>query len=200
ARLARHISSVHSYSEVVKPFIDIETLRKYIAYARKYIKPVLTEEARKMLESFFIEMRRRSLETPESPIAITARQYEALIRLAEAHSKMALKNEVTEEDAAEAIRLMKSMLESVGIDVESGEIDIDTIMTGKPKSQREKMLIIEEAIRSLTATEGCAKIKSIIAKTREQNIDDRFVEEALNKMRKEGLIYQVREGCYAPVT
>lgn len=200
ARLARHISSVHSYSEVVKPFIDVETLRKYIAYARKYIKPVLTEEARKMLESFFIEMRRRSLETPESPITITARQYEALIRLAEAHSKMALKNEVTEEDAAEAVRLMKSMLESVGIDVESGEIDIDTIMTGKPKSQREKMLIIEEAIRSLTATEGCAKIKSIIAKTREQNIDDRFVEEALNKMRKEGLIYQVREGCYAPVT
>uniref|UniRef100_A0A7C5YST7 DNA helicase n=1 Tax=Ignisphaera aggregans TaxID=334771 RepID=A0A7C5YST7_9CREN len=200
SRLARHISAVHSYSEVVKPFIDVDTLRKYIAYARKYIKPVLTEEARKMLEDFFIEMRKRSLETPDSPITITARQYEALIRLAEAHSKMALKNEVTEEDAAEAIRLMKSMLESVGIDVESGEIDIDTIMTGKPKSQREKMLIIEEVIRELSATEGCAKIKNIVSKTREQNIDDKFVEEALNKMRREGLIYQVREGCYALVS
>ncbi len=200
SRLARHISAVHSYSEVVKPFIDVDTLRKYIAYARKYIKPVLTEEARKMLEEFFIEMRKRSFETPDSPITITARQYEALIRLAEAHSRMALKNEVTEEDAAEAIRLMKSMLESVGIDVESGEIDIDTIMTGKPKSQREKMLIIEEVIRELSAAEGCAKIKNIVSKTREQNIDDKFVEEVLNKMRREGLIYQVREGCYAPVS
>uniref|UniRef100_A0A7J3QFK7 DNA helicase n=1 Tax=Ignisphaera aggregans TaxID=334771 RepID=A0A7J3QFK7_9CREN len=200
SRLARHISAVHSYSEVVKPFIDVDTLRKYIAYARKYIKPVLTEEARKMLEEFFIEMRKRSFEAPDSPITITARQYEALIRLAEAHSRMALKNEVTEEDAAEAIRLMKSMLESVGIDVESGEIDIDTIMTGKPKSQREKMLIIEEVIRELSAAEGCAKIKNIVSKTREQNIDDKFVEEVLNKMRREGLIYQVREGCYAPVS
>ncbi len=199
-RLAQHIATVHSISENIKPIIDIDLLRKYIAYARKFVRPVLTEEARKLIEDFFVEMRKRSLETPESPITITARQLEALIRLAEAHARMALKDRVTEEDAAEAIRLMKSMLESVGLDVESGEVDIDTIMTGKPKSQRERMLIIEEIIRSISKDEGCAKIKNILSKAREQKIDEKFVEEALSKMRREGIIYEVRDGCYAIVS
>jgi len=195
--LARHITSVHGAPEAVKPPIDPETLRKYIAYARKYVKPVLTEGARKMIEEFFVEMRRRSLEVPDAPIAITARQLEALIRLAEAHAKMALKDVVTEEDAAEAIRLMKSMLESVGIDVESGEIDVDVIMTGQPKSKREKMIILEEIIRELVQQEGCAKIKSILAKAKQRGLDDKFVEEALSRMRREGIIYEVSQACYA---
>ncbi|ADM28297.1 replicative DNA helicase Mcm [Ignisphaera aggregans DSM 17230] len=199
-RLARHIATVHSISENIRPIIDIDLLRKYIAYARKFVRPVLTEEARRLIEDFFVEMRKRSLESPDSPITITARQLEALIRLAEAHARMALKDRVTEEDAAEAIRLMKSMLESVGLDVESGEVDIDTIMTGKPKSQRERMLIIEEIIRSISKDEGCAKIKNILSKAREQKIDEKFVEEALSKMRREGIIYEVRDGCYAVVT
>jgi len=197
--LARHITYTHMREEEVKPIIDVETLRKYIAYAKKFVRPNLSEGAKKMLEEFFVEMRKRSLEVPDSPIAITARQLEALIRLAEAHAKMALKSIVTEEDAAEAIRLVRSMLESVGIDVESGEIDIDVIMTGKPKSQREKMLIIEEIIRNLAKEGGCAKIKAIVSKAREQHIEDKLVEEVLVRMRREGLIYEVREGCYAPV-
>jgi replicative DNA helicase Mcm (EC 3.6.1.-) len=198
-RLARHITYTHMREEDVKPTIDVETLRKYIAYTRKFVRPTLSEEARKMLEEFFVEMRKKSLEVPDSPVAITARQLEALIRLAEAHAKMALKSVITEEDAAEAIRLVKSMLESVGIDVESGEIDIDVIMTGKPKSQREKMIIIEEIVRNLAKEDGCAKVKAIVSKAREQNIEDKLVEEVLIRMRREGLIYEVREGCYAPV-
>jgi len=198
-RLARHITYTHMREEDVKPIIDVETLRKYIAYTRKFVRPTLSEEARKMLEEFFVEMRKKSLEVPDSPVAITARQLEALIRLAEAHAKMALKSVITEEDAAEAIRLVKSMLESVGIDVESGEIDIDVIMTGKPKSQREKMIIIEEIVRNLAKEDGCAKVKAIVSKAREQNIEDKLVEEVLTRMRREGLIYEVREGCYAPV-
>jgi len=197
-RLARHITGTHKHFEEVKPIIDIDLLRKYIAYARKNIRPVLSDEARKLIEEFFVEMRRKSLSAPESPIAITARQLEALVRLAEAHAKMALKNIVTEEDAAEAIRLMKSMLESVGIDVERGEVDIDVIMTGQPKSQREKMIIVEEIIRELASREGCAKLRDIIAKAKERKIDDKFVEEAVARLRREGLLYKPREECYAP--
>jgi replicative DNA helicase Mcm len=118
--------------------------------------------------------------------------------LAEAHAKMALKNEVTEEDAAEAIRLMKSMLESVGIDVERGEVDIDVIMTGQPKSQRERMIIIEELIRELASRDGCAKLRDIIAKAKERKIDEKFVEEAITKLRREGVLYRPKEECYAP--
>ncbi|HIP56582.1 MAG TPA: minichromosome maintenance protein MCM [Ignisphaera aggregans] len=195
--LARHITLVHGAPEGVKPPIEPELLRKYIAYARKYVRPVLTEEARRLIEEFFVEMRKRSLEVPDAPIAITARQLEALIRLAEAHARMALRDKVTAEDAAEAIRLMKSMLESVGIDVESGEIDVDVIMTGKPKSQREKMLILEEIIRELAKEEGCAKVRAIVSRGKQRGLDERFIEEMLTKMKREGLIFEAKEGCYA---
>ncbi len=195
--LARHITLVHGAPEGIRPPIDPDLLRKYIAYARKYIRPVLTDEARKLIEEFFVEMRKRSLEVPDAPIAITARQLEALIRLAEAHAKMALRDRVTAEDAAEAIRLMKSMLESVGIDVESGEIDVDVIMTGKPKSQREKMVVLEEIIRELAKEEGCAKIRAIVSRGKQRGLDERFIEEMLSRMKREGLIFEAREGCYA---
>ncbi len=198
--LAKHIAEVHGLPDRVKPPIDPEMLRKYIAYARKYIKPRLSIEAKKLIEEFFVEMRRKSLEAPEAPIAITARQLEALIRLAEAHAKMALRDVVTAEDAAQAIRLMKSMLESVGIDVESGEVDVDVIMTGKPKSKREKMILLEEIIRELSEAEGCAKIKAILNRARQRGLDDRSVEEMLSRMKREGVIYEVREGCFALVT
>ena len=197
--LAEHITSVHKDFEFIKPEIDPDLLRKYIAYARKYIKPKLTEEAKKMLTNFFVEMRKKSLEKPDAPITITARQLEALIRLAEAHAKMALKNFVTEEDAAEAIRLMKSMLESVGIDVESGVVDIDVIMTGKPKTQREKMTIIEDIIKELEAEEGCARIKKIVMKAKEKGIDESFVEKVITQLRREGILYEPSPGCVATV-
>ncbi len=197
--LARYITVVHGEPSDVRPFIPTDLLRKYIAYARKNVRPRLTEEAKKLIEDFFVEMRRKSLENPEAPIAITARQLEALIRLAEAHAKMALKSEVTAEDAAEAIRLMKSMLESVGIDVESGEVDVDVIMTGKPKSTREKYLVLEDIIKELAKEEGCAKIRDIVSKAKQRGLEEKFVEEALRKMRKEGLIYERGPACYAPV-
>ncbi len=198
-RLARYITVVHGAASEIKPPIPIDLLRKYIAYARKNVRPRLTEEAKKLIEEFFVEMRKKSLESPDAPIAITARQLEALIRLAEAHAKMALKSEVTAEDAAEAIRLMKSMLESVGIDVESGEIDVDVIMTGKPKSTREKYLILEDIIRELSKEEGCAKIKDIISKAKQRGLDEKFIEEALRRMRKEGIIFEKGSACFALV-
>jgi replicative DNA helicase Mcm len=51
--LARHITYTHMREEEVKPIIDVETLRKYIAYARKFVRPSLSEGAKKMLEEFF---------------------------------------------------------------------------------------------------------------------------------------------------
>ncbi|MEM4970482.1 MAG: minichromosome maintenance protein MCM [Sulfolobales archaeon] len=196
--LAEHITSVHSSFEEIKPPIDPGLLRKYIAYARRYIRPKLSEEARKMISDFFVEMRRASAENKETPIAITARQLEALIRLTEAHARMRLSNIATEEDAAEAIRLMKTMLESVGIDIESGSLDIDTIMTGKPKSRREKMIVLEDIIKELSSTSqlGCASVKEILSKAKEMGIEEETAEKMLSQLLKEGIIYEKTSGCY----
>ncbi len=200
-RLARHVLEVHREAEKVRPEIDPDLLKKYISYARRYIRPRLTPEASKLIEDFYVEMRRMSIENPEGAIAITARQLEALIRLAEAHAKMALKNEVTVEDAEAAIRLMKTFLESAGMDIESGRIDIDVIMTGKPRSKQEKLTRILEIIEELeeSSEEGCARIKEIQRRAAAEGIESSLVEEAIKGFRRDGMIYEKSIGCYAVV-
>lgn len=200
-RLAHHILRVHAETEKMKPEIPPDLLKKYISYARRYVRPRLTPEASKLIEEFFVEMRKLASENPEGPIPITARQLEALARLAEAHAKMALKEEVTVEDAEAAIRLMKSFLERAGIDVESGRIDIDVIMTGKPRSKQEKLSRIIEIIEELEeeSEEGCAKIKNIVKRATAEGIESSFVDEAIKILRRDGIIYEKSVGCYAVV-
>jgi replicative DNA helicase Mcm len=196
--LANYIVDVHA-GKIQRNIIDIDTLKKYIAYARKNIVPKITEEAKNLIVDFFVEMRRKSTESPESPILITPRQLEALIRLSEAYARMALKPLVTREDAERAINIMRLFLESVGVDIESGKIDIDTIMTGKPKSAREKMMKILEIIDSLTANSECAKIKDIIKEGQQIGINKSDIEKFIIDMRKSGIVYEARPECYKKV-
>jgi replicative DNA helicase Mcm len=116
--------------------IQPQLLRKYISYA-KQIKPVLTEEAMNRIQDFYLQM--RTTDSKESPVTITARQLESLIRLTEARAKVSMRKEISIDDAQAAILLMKKSLEQVGIDTSSGKMDIDLIMTGTPKSLRDKL-------------------------------------------------------------
>lgn len=196
--LARFVLQVHSDADSIKPEIPPDLLRKYISYARRYVRPRLTEEAMKLLEDFFTEMRKAAA-GPNSAIPLTARQLEALIRLAEAHARMRLKDKVTREDAEAAIRLVLSFLASAGIDVESGAIDIDTIMTGKPKSKREKMLKVLNLLRELasTSSEECVTMKELVKRAAQEGIDSLLVEETIRNLTRDGVIYERKPGCYA---
>ncbi|RLG80598.1 MAG: Minichromosome maintenance protein MCM, partial [Thermoprotei archaeon] len=128
---------------------------------------------------------------------------EALIRLAEAHARMSLKQTVDAEDAAEAVRLMNTMLEKVGMDIETGALDIDTIMIGKPKSLREKEITVLDLLRELIAGDeegrGCVKLKRLKSRAEEIGIDERTLERILRDLRRAGDIYEKRPGCFALV-
>ena len=69
--------------------LPIKLLRKYIAYAKKYCKPRLSNEAAVKLREFYLELRAKGTSTDTSPI--TTRQLEALVRLAEARAKVELR-------------------------------------------------------------------------------------------------------------
>ncbi|MEZ0290548.1 MAG: minichromosome maintenance protein MCM [Sulfolobales archaeon] len=197
-RLASYIVEAHSRYDELKPFIEPQLLKKYIAYARTHVKPLLSEEARKMLVDFFVEMRRAAAESKgATPISITARQMESLIRLAEAHARMALREIVDVEDAAEAIRIMLLVLSNVGLDIETREIDIDSIMTGKPLSKRRKIHEIEDVIKQITKVEGrpCASLSEIVSRL-QNNIPQDEIERLLNTLYREGIVTQVKIHCY----
>jgi replicative DNA helicase Mcm (EC 3.6.1.-) len=196
--IATHIVKLHSndildaYSrDIIKP----DLLRKYIAYARKHVKPILTKEAQELVTQFYVQMRSKSQE-PNSPVAITARQLEALIRLAEAEAKMRLSSTVDKEDAERAISLFLKFLQSVGIDVETGKVDIDVIMTGKPRSSQERMAVVLETISKMEELNDGkpVKIEDALREIEERGVDRAAAEKLINMLMKNGELYAPKPG------
>jgi len=56
----------------VKPTIDPEMLRNYIAYARSNVYPVLTEEAMNRIKSFYLDLRKMGEKSNSIPITAPA--------------------------------------------------------------------------------------------------------------------------------
>src|SRR6266567_7943808 len=136
-RMSEHILALHRsrVSPETAPFAP-DFLRKYISYAKRII-PVLSSEAVIELRDFYLKMRAKG--GAEAAVAITPRQLEALVRISEARARAFLRDVVTVEDAKSAIRIMTVSLSDVGVDVKTGAMDIDVIMTGKPRSLRDSL-------------------------------------------------------------
>ncbi|MEM4718103.1 MAG: minichromosome maintenance protein MCM [Desulfurococcaceae archaeon] len=201
-RLAKHILGIHTEAERAKSFIDMQLLKKYISYARRYIRPQLTPEAAKLIEDFYVGLRQASLSTGEkgtSAIAITPRQLEALIRLTEAHAKMALRQKATIEDAEEAIRLMMVTLSKVGFDVETGRIDIDILESGVSASKREKKKRFMQFLFRLLDDVGEIELNELYNKALSEGYEREFVLEVVNELLRSGELYSPGVGRIAKV-
>jgi replicative DNA helicase Mcm len=190
-RMAEHVLSLHSSKgAALEAPIFPQLLKKYISYAKRNFTPTLTPEASKKIQEFYLETRAMG-ENPESPVPITARQLEALVRLAEARAKMGLKKEITVEDADAVIRLMNASLKQVGIDTETGRSDIDTIMVGRTKSQRERIDLILRIVNELSGTskEGFIPVQKIIDAAISQGVEEQYAKDAVDKLLKEGVLF-----------
>lgn len=191
-KIVSHVlDSRHFKEEESKPLIDPNFLKKYIAYAKINCKPKLTEEAGKKLKDFYITLRRKAT-GEESPVPITLRQYEGLIRLAEASAKIRLKDYVEEEDAQRAIDILKFSLRQFGFDPETGLIDIDRAEGASATSaQRSKIRIMLDIIEDLHNVIGKnIPVEEILRRAKESGVER--PEEIIKKMKTEGLIFEPR--------
>ncbi len=176
--------------EVIQPVIEAEKLRKYIAYTKRTIFPILQEDARKQLIDFYLGLRKQG-EAPDSPVPVTARQLEALIRLAEASARVRLSEAITTEDASRIIRIVMASLKQVMTDPETGRLDADIVNVGMGKSQRDRIKIFREIIRKVQEEfKGLAPIKDIILKAEESGIKKDTVEDMIQKLKSAGEIIE----------
>ncbi len=198
AKIAEHILQSRFFAvEDTKPEIPQDLLKKYIAYSRKNCHPKMTQEAANEIKKFYLELRERSGE--DSPISITPRQYEALMRLAEASAKVRMKETVTVEDAIRSIDLMKASLRQFGFEPETGKIDIDRAEGQKATSvQRNRIRIMIDLIDELVRVHGKdIPTDDIFKRAREQGID--MPEEIVRKMLNEGVLFSPRLGYVSKI-
>jgi replicative DNA helicase Mcm len=194
-RIASHILELHRESESTGQYlIDIDLFSKYLAYS-KTMEPKLTVEAIDKIRDYYMKM--RNVES-EGMITVTPRQLEGLVRLATARSKLLLKDYVDSDDAERAIYLIQTMLETAGVDVNTGRVDLG-VLHGKPQSEISKLKLFMEVFNGLSGQDkNDVEEKNFINELIQTG---RFSEEDaknfLNKAMQNGQIYERRSGFYA---
>jgi replicative DNA helicase Mcm len=134
-----------------KGIVSKELLAKYIFLAKNSgIVPQLTKDAEENARAYFNRLRGFNLnQMVESKIkeegdedvpatSFSTRQFEAIIRFATARSRLLFKTETDEDDIEAAKKIINHMLQTIGIDVDTGKVDINSIFSSKTASQENK--------------------------------------------------------------
>lgn len=196
-RLATHLVSLY-YSDrqdEEDALFDMSILRDYLAYAKEHIHPVLNEEAQQRLVQAYVDMRK--VGAGKGQISAYPRQLESLIRLAEAHAKIRLDNEVKLEDVEEAWRLHREALKQSATDPLSGKIDVGILTTGLSSEARKKRAELMGTIKNHLKNKG--KISTLSYQKLFNDIRDgsqilimrEQFEDALKELQDEGVLVVV---------
>jgi replicative DNA helicase Mcm len=128
-------------------------------------------------------------------IPISTRQLEALVRMTEACARLHMSQKAERKDAKRAIGLMHYCLIQVGLDPETGKIDIDRISTGITASERSHISMIKEIIAELEKKLGkTIPIDDVVDMAKQKGIEEGSVDETIQKLKRAGDVFEPRRG------
>ncbi|KAM5157664.1 DNA replication licensing factor MCM4 isoform 2-T2 [Mantella aurantiaca] len=153
-RLAHHLVALYYQSEeqLNEEQLDMAVLKDYIAYARTYVHPRLSEEASQALIEAYVDMRK--IGSGRGMVSAYPRQLESLIRLSEAHSKVRFSSKVETIDVEEAKRLHREALKQSATDPRTGIVDISILTTGMSATARKRKEELAQALKKLIQSKG----------------------------------------------
>ncbi len=180
--------------EAIEPAIDRGLLRAYIAHAKQNVYPTIDDpEVRQWLVDIFAQL--RSLGGDDAPVPVTFRKLEAIQRLAEASARVRLSETIEREDIKRANRLVRKTMKDVGMDPDTGEMDVDIIETGTPKSQRDRIKSIRNLIERIQEDYDVgAPYDEVLERAEELNIDETKAEHEIEKLSQRGELYEPKDG------
>jgi len=181
-----------SDGETVDPEVSKETLRAWIAHARREVFPTLTEPAKDTLQEYYVEVRdlndgHSGDSDEDNPVPATMRTLEAGIRLAISFARLRLSDEVTTADAERAIDLSRDVV-GLNFDPETGEFDADRhTETGKPQADRvEDVMDLLEEHGKLTFDELAERVDARESK----------IEHEIEQLKRKGVVYEPQTGVF----
>jgi replicative DNA helicase Mcm len=196
SRIASHILEIHrDIKKTSQTAINIDLLSKYLAFAKQLVEPELTREAISIIHDYYMKMRNVD---SDSMITVTPRQLEGLVRLSTARARLLLKDKVEREDAERSISLVQRMLETAGVDVNTGKVDLG-VLHGKPFSEISKLKLFMEIFSSLSGEDKNDVEENVfigeLEKTGKFTESDarNFIKKAMN----DGQIYERKPGYYS---
>ncbi|MEM3085611.1 MAG: minichromosome maintenance protein MCM [Halobacteria archaeon] len=206
-RLAEHVLRSHHAGEMaragreggaealqIRPEIPPDFLRKYVAYARTRVFPVMGSEALEKFREFYVSLRKSASEEAQMAVPVTARQLEGLVRLGEASARLRLSGVVEVSDAERAIRLVHDCLKKVGINPETGDLDVDFAFTGIGKPQKERAKRVEQILEEMGGQEHPVSEEDLLREAVDRGMDREKAEKTLEQLHRNGEIYYPATG------
>ncbi|XP_002739225.1 DNA replication licensing factor mcm5-like [Saccoglossus kowalevskii] len=192
SRLAKHVMNVHmnalQTTSANEGELDLNFLKKYIAYCRSKCGPRISEAAAEKLKNRYVLMRSGSREheretDKKTSIPITVRQLEAIIRISESLAKMQLSPFAGEVQVDESLRLFQvSTLDAARTGSLAGAEGFTSHEDQEELSRIEKQLKRRFAIGS-QVSEHC-----IIQDFNRQKYPERSIHKVLSLMMRRGEI------------
>jgi replicative DNA helicase Mcm len=217
--LAQHILKTHQSGEILlqsakkghaltqeikeeikgltNPKIEGEMMRKYISFARQNRFPVLSQDAIKEISDFYVGL--RELGKKEDSYAATHRQLEGLVRLSEASARVRLSDVVEKVDAERAVRLLKTSLEDLVTDPETGKIDYDIIATGRTHTQVTNIRKVLNIIKSKAQEMDMVPMQDVVEEAQQEGITPEKTRETIEELIKKGEVYSPRHRFVKPM-
>lgn len=175
-------------TDAYDPHYSSEFMRKYVAYAKRIV-PVLSPEAERTINDFYVNIRRSS--ASEGSVAITPRQLEGLIRLAEASARSRLSNRIEVRDAERSITITKHWLALVSSE-SGGLYDIDIITSGTSHSMRQRMKIVRTLIDGMSGDDDNSwELAELITRAEEEGMEEKEIQRCVKRLHEEGSIYEI---------
>jgi len=177
----------------VTPDIDPQFFRKYVAYAKRTCFPRLTDAARESLIDYYMRLRGLASDS-NKPVPVTARQLEALVRLAEASARIRLSGTIELTDAERVVNIVDTCLRQVAYDAKSGSFDIDKVVTGFSKGKRDLIRRIKEVIREMADESGRAQIDGVIDQISREGFAKDEIRKQIDMFLRQGEAMEPRPG------
>ena len=197
--LSRHIKRRALVEESI---LTPDLVKKWIIMAQKIV-PEMTDEVADFMKEKYVSIRNRNKKTKTDEerykaVPISARQLQAMIRLSQALTKLQLRDKITKKNAEFAVNLVISSLELIGVDPETGEMDIQMLETGMPASKKNKIAHVTDIFYHMDKSSSIS-FDDIAKTVGEHGISEGEVEEILAKLKTVGSIYEPKAGYWRKI-
>ncbi|XP_003426698.1 DNA helicase MCM8 [Nasonia vitripennis] len=165
-------------------------LRKYISYARQYVKPRLSSASATLLQKYYLDIRKKMINAVN--LAPCNRQLEALIRLTEARAKLDLREETTEQDALDVVELLQHTV----LGMNNEKIDYTFLQTGKTSRSAIKtflQLLVKDAEVKKNNLYTRDELKNLAVMGKIASSD---VPNAIDKLNEQGFLIKKANDLY----
>jgi replicative DNA helicase Mcm len=168
-----------------------------VAFARQNVFPVLTKEAIQAISDYYVDLREQGKK--QGTYTATHRQLEGLVRLSEASARIRLSNTVEKEDTERAIRLLRTSLQELVTDKETGKLDIDMLTSGQSTSQLNQLKGVLGIVQRLSQEHDKVLLEQVFGEAEKMGLDREKTREIISKLKRQGDLYEPSLGIIKAV-